>query len=99
MNLIILNHWWPFTGVALISALTFSGVVPAHPAEAAVPEPTPSSATEMPIVPVVETLTATISGTTAVSKTLTARCNAPEGSNFEWLRDGVAISASANAPT
>src|SRR5699024_8055866 len=81
----------------LISALTLSGVVPAHSAEVAVPEPTSSSITEVPSVPVVETLTAGIFGTTEL--TLTAQTNAPEGSNVEWLRDGEAIGAAANVPT
>lgn len=54
----------------------------------------------MPSVPVVERLTAAISGANEVGDTLTAQTNAPpEGSNFGWLRDGMAIGATANAPT
>src|SRR5699024_2758053 len=78
---------------------TLSGIVPAHAAEVAVPEPTSSSVIELPSAPDVETLTATITGTTEVGETLIAQSNAPEGSGFERLRDGAVIGAAANAST
>lgn len=94
MKLTPLKFRRAFAGVALISAITVSGFVPAHAAEDAVPETATTVTTETPSTPVVESLT--ISGRPEVGGALTVDTNAEEGSAFQWLRDGIAIPA-ANA--